>query len=86
MVTGCRGGCVVAAVATSYASVQRLALTLPAPRPPCASPADGLGAAFGILAACGVKIPKPNSLQWELAIRLNGALAALDRLLGRGGQ
>lgn len=47
---------------------------------------DGLGAAFGILSACGVKIPKPNSLGWEVAIRLNGALAALDRLLGRDKQ
>ncbi|KAI7839161.1 hypothetical protein COHA_007051 [Chlorella ohadii] len=44
---------------------------------------DGLGAAFGILAACGVKIPKPNSLQWEIAIKVNQALTAFDRLFNK---
>lgn len=31
----------------------------------------GLGAAFGILVACGVPVPTPGSLQWELATKLN---------------
>jgi hypothetical protein len=44
---------------------------------------DGLGAAFGILSACGVKIPKPNSLQWEIALKLNQALTAIDRLFNK---
>lgn len=44
---------------------------------------DGYGAAFGILAACGVKIPKPNSLQWELAVAANNALQALSKAFGK---
>lgn len=31
----------------------------------------------------GVKIPKPNSLQWEIAIKLNQALTAIDRLFNK---
>lgn len=40
----------------------------------------GYGAAFGILSAIGVPIPKPNSIQWEVGVALNGALTALDKL------
>ena len=31
----------------------------------------------------GVKIPKPNSLQWEVALAVNSALTALGKLLGK---
>lgn len=53
--------------------------------PSCACPAaaDGLGVAFGILSACGVKIPKVNSLQWEVAVNLNKVLTALDKAFGK---
>ncbi|KAL4853143.1 hypothetical protein ACK3TF_005837 [Chlorella vulgaris] len=44
---------------------------------------DGLGAAFGILSAVGVKVPKPNSLQWEVAVRVNGLVQWFDRTFGK---
>ncbi|EFN53430.1 hypothetical protein CHLNCDRAFT_136655 [Chlorella variabilis] len=45
----------------------------------------GLGAAFGILAACGVRIPTPNSLEWEFAVRVNGLLQWADKTFGKQG-
>ena len=44
---------------------------------------DGYGAAFGVLAACGIKVPKPNSLQWEVATKLNGLFTAMDKMFGK---
>lgn len=44
---------------------------------------DGLGAAFGILAAVGIKVPKPGSLQWEVATTVNRVLTALDKISSR---
>ena len=44
---------------------------------------DGYGAAFGVLAACGIRIPKPNSIQWEIATKLNGLRTAIDKALGK---
>ena len=43
----------------------------------------GYGAAFGILTAIGVTIPKPNSLQWDVAVAVNGVLTALDKAFGK---
>lgn len=54
----------------AHRPTDRPCLLLPLPRPAT----DGLGAAFGILAACGVKIPKVNSIQWEFAVTLNKLL------------
>eukprot|EP00887_Chlorella_sp_A99_P004709 scaffold4.g4709.t1 len=46
---------------------------------------NGLGAAFGILAAIGVAVPRPGSLGWRLARLAAAAGAWRDRLLGGGG-
>lgn len=40
----------------------------------------GYGAAFGILTAIGVTIPKPNSLQYEFAVFVNNVLTSLDKV------
>ncbi|PSC76916.1 amidase signature enzyme [Micractinium conductrix] len=43
---------------------------------------DGLGAAFGILAAIGVKVPRPGSLGWTVATTLNRVQQAVAKLTG----
>lgn len=60
----------------------------PSRHPPACHPRAarrGLGAAFGILAACGVRIPTPNSLEWEFAVRVNGLLQWADKTFGKQG-
>jgi hypothetical protein len=32
---------------------------------------------------CSIRIPKINSLEWEIAVRLNGALQWLDHTFGK---
>jgi hypothetical protein len=81
--------CAVAAAATQAQRQRQLQYGFPLPACELSSCPLGFTAAasaWSPAAACpqvGVKVPKPNSLQWEVAVRVNGLVQWLDRTFGK---